>query len=136
MIDRRGITRFVQYSTIGGGTFLFDLLLLFLFIDILGIHYLTGVAIAFLIAISCNYVLSRKYIFYSTKRSHAAGYTNFVIIAGVGLCFVTLSMFVMVDILDQHHLVSRVIVAAVTGIWNYLMNLFVNFKVAGNYSSE
>jgi putative flippase GtrA len=134
MVDRRGISRFLRYSAIGAGTFAGDLLLLFVLTELLDVHYLGSAAISFLIAISCNYALSRKYIFAETKRSHSLGYVNFLLIAGIGLCFVTGSMFVLVNWVGLNYLFSRVMVAGITGIWNYLMNLFVNFKVAGDYT--
>ncbi|MEY2665637.1 MAG: hypothetical protein RLZZ480_742 [Candidatus Parcubacteria bacterium] len=131
MIDRRGISRFAHYSLIGGGTFLLDLLLLFVFIDVFAVYYLAAAAVAFAIAVSCNYVISRRFIFSNTTRGYKTGYVNFLLIAGAGLCFVTLGMYVLVDILECSPIISRVGVAMVTGVWNYLMNLFVNFKTAG-----
>jgi hypothetical protein len=38
---------------------------------------------------------------------------------------------VAVDLLGLHYLVSRILIAGVVGVWNYLLNLYVNFKVAG-----
>ncbi len=131
MIDRRAVTRFTQYSIIGGGTFLLDLLLLYIFIDVFSLNYLVATAVAFLIAVSCNYYISRKYVFVGSVRSHKAGYANFVSIALIGLGFVTLSMYILVGVYGLAPVIARVSVAALTGIWNYLMNLFVNFKVAG-----
>lgn len=40
-------------------------------------------------------------------------------------------MYVFVDVMQFNYIVSRVGVAAVVGIWNYLMNLYFNFRVAG-----
>jgi hypothetical protein len=40
-------------------------------------------------------------------------------------------MWLLVGVLGWGFLAARVAVAALTGFWNYLMNLYVNFRVAG-----
>jgi putative flippase GtrA len=40
-------------------------------------------------------------------------------------------MYVFVDMLGFDYIFSRVIIAGVVGMWNYLMNLYFNFRVAG-----
>lgn len=124
------LRRFLKYSAIGFGTFLGDLVLLYVFTDWLQIHYLLAAGTAFLIAVSVNYVLSRRIVFKGTKRGQTAGYLYFLIIAGIGLMFVTGGMFILVEWLGVYYVFARVLVAGVTGLWNYLMNLFFNFKVA------
>ncbi|MBP6881491.1 MAG: GtrA family protein [Candidatus Pacebacteria bacterium] len=129
------IQRFIKYSSIGISTFLLDLCLLWIFIEVLEINYLIAAGVAFLIAVSINYVLSRRYVFRDTLRSVGAGYLNFLIIAGFGLLLVVGGMYVLVEFLALTAFLARVVIAAVTGLWNYLMNLYVNFKVAGNHQS-
>ena len=54
-----------------------------------------------------------------------------MMIALAGLLAVTGLMVVFVEILHMHYLPSRIIIAGMVGMWNYFMNLYVNFKVAG-----
>jgi len=123
--------RFFRYSLVGGSTFLLDLALLFLLIDCLQIDYLRAAGVAFLVAVSINYVVSRTFVFPGTTRTLKQGYFNFIGIALLGLGLVVGGMFVVVEKLGVSYLVARILIAAVTGFWNYLMNLFVNFKVVG-----
>lgn len=123
--------RFLKYASVGGSTFLFDLLLLYVLIDYVGIYYVYATAAAFGIAVSINYVLSRRYVFKGTLRSVHSGYGIFLMIALAGLLAVTGLMVVFVEILHMHYLPSRIIIAGMVGMWNYFMNLYVNFKVAG-----
>ncbi len=125
------LIRFFKYTSVGVSTFLFDLGLLYILTDTLHIYYVLSAALAFIIAVSCNYFISRKLVFKGTLRSAHAGYLIFLLIAGVGLATVTGLMYVFVTLLGMNYLLSRVLIAAVVGIWNYLMNLYVNFKVAG-----
>jgi putative flippase GtrA len=112
---------------------LFDLALLFFFTTVLNIHYLVAAGTAFLIAVSCNYLLSRRFVFKGTDRGAKVGYVNFLLIAGTGLCFVVGSMYVLVALLSLNYVFARISVAGLTGLWNYLMNLYFNFKMAGKY---
>jgi putative flippase GtrA len=125
------VIRFLKYSTVGLGTFLIDLALLYALTEIFAIHYLYSAGIAFLIAVSINFVLSRRYIFKGSARSAKVSYLNFILIALVGLGLVTGGMYVLVSIFSMSYVLARIFVACLTGIWNYLMNLYVNFKVAG-----
>ncbi len=130
-MDTFAVKRFARYSLVGGGTFLFDLVLLFLFTDYLGINYVIAAGVAFAIAVSINYFISRRFVFKGTQRTLGRGYVNFLMIAGGGITFVMLMMYVLVSIFNAPYLVARVMVAGVTGVFNYLLNLYVNFKVAG-----
>lgn len=128
-----GFFRFLKYSVVGFSTFALDLLLLYILVEMLLVQQVLASGIAFSVAVSINYVLSRRYVFKSTLRSVKVGYLNFIIIALVGLLIVTSGMYVMTILSNVHFLIARVIVAAVTGFWNYLMNLYVNFRVAGKH---
>ncbi len=127
-LNTAGVIRFLKYSAVGVSTFAFDLVLLFVLTDFLHIQYIVSTGIAFILAVSVNYFLSRALVFKGTLRSVHAGYAIFIIIAASGLLIVTGSMFVLVGL---NYLVSRVLIAGIVGVWNYLLNLYVNFKVAG-----
>ena len=124
------VTRFLKYFSVGFSTFLFDLALLYVFTDFLHINYIVSTGLAYAIAVSCNYYLSRTYVFSKTLRRTDHGYYMFMCISGVGVLFVMLSMSLLVEVFHFEYMLSRVLVAGIVGIWNYLMNLFVNFKVA------
>ncbi len=129
-------SRFLKYTLAGGTTFTLDLIFLYAFTDILGFEVVLSAAVAFLIATSLNYLFCRYYVFQGTARSFAAGYIGFILIALGGLCIVSGLMHLFVNILAWHYLASRVLVAAFTGLWNYLLNLYVNFRMAGTPQSQ
>lgn len=130
-IDRRGMLRFARYSSVGVGTFLLDLMLLFVLTDWMHVHYIVATGIAFFFAVSLNYFISRKTVFRGSERSLKGGYFNFIIFALVGMGASMVGMYVLVSVLALYYIYARVAVAAFVGMWNYLMNLYVNFKVVG-----
>jgi putative flippase GtrA len=114
-------------------TFAFDLALLAFLLAVTHLHYALLAGIAYGIAVSINYLLSRRFVFAGTERAVTHGYVIFLGIAGVGLVAVSGLMVVLVEYAHLPPLVARVGIAGVVGLWNYLMNLFVNFKVAGKH---
>lgn len=130
---KQEISRFVQYSALGAGTLLIDMALLFVLAGTLGMNYLWAAALAFLVAVSINYLLSRRFVFKGSSRKQTTGYMYFLMIAAFGMLLVTLGMYVLVEKWGMYYMISRVLISCVTGIWNYSMNLFFNFRVAGFY---
>lgn len=125
------LIRFFKYSLTGGTTFVLDLCLLYLFTDIFHWHYLVAAAVSFTVAVSVNYWFARRFVFSETLRSVGAGYAIFITIAAGGIVIVTGLMYVFVGMLGWPYIGARVAVAGFTGLWNYFLNLYVNFKVAG-----
>jgi lipid-A-disaccharide synthase-like uncharacterized protein len=48
----------------------------------------------------------------------------------MGIAIAMWGMSILVGILHMEFLDSRVIIAAIVGIWNYIINLYVNFRVS------
>ena len=115
------------------GTFLIDLFLFYCFVYIFKVQYLVATATAFIVAISINYVVSRATVFRQTERSLRQGYINFIGLAVTGMMITIGGMYILVSMLSVNYIYARVLVAGVVGIWNYLMNLYVNFKVVGRH---
>lgn len=128
------VARFSKYTSIGVGTFVLDLGLLYILTDFLGLNYVIAAGVGFLLAVTLNYVLSRKFVFAGTDRSQKEGYAIFLFIAFIGLAIVTGGMYVLVEWWGVYYLFARVAVSGVTGLWNYLMNLYLNFKVVGMHN--
>jgi len=127
------VKRFLKYATVGGSTFAFDLALLWVMTEVFLIPYLLSTALAFLLAVSINYFVSRRYVFKGTNRRMNHGYIYFIIIACGGALAVTGAVALLVTTLALHYLIARVLVACFVGIGNYLFNLHFNFKVVGHH---
>jgi len=123
------LIRFFKYVIVGVSTFIFDLILLYIFIDIFLWDYVIATGAAFTVAVSINYFFSRRYVFKETLKSFYAGYVAFMVIASMGIGIAMLGMALMVGIFNFRILDSRIVIAGVVGVWNYLMNLYFNLKV-------
>jgi putative flippase GtrA len=132
-IDRKGVIRFFKYGTVGVSTFLLDILLLYIFVNVLGFTYLFATALAFLMAVSVNYVISRKLVFQRTETAHKEGYRAFIGVALASALFIVLAMYVLVDILGTNYLLARTLISSLVGAGNYSYHLYITFKVSGKH---
>lgn len=128
------LQRFLRYVLVGGSTFGFDLILLYVVTTYLSVPYYLATPGAFLVAVSINYLVSRHHVFRGTERSLHTGYAYFITFALIGAGITTLGVTVLVTYLGLYFLYARVLVALLVGTLNYFSNLFFNFKVVGIHS--
>lgn len=125
--------RFFRYASVGVTTLGFDLVLLYLATEFAGVPYYIMTPVAFLLAVSLNYFLSRAHVFRGTSRKAHNGYAYFILIALAGAAVTTGGVALLVQYLGLYYILARLLVAGLVGIGNYLMNLHFNFKVAGHH---
>jgi putative flippase GtrA len=122
------VVRFVKYSSVGVSTFAFDMLLLFFFVELLHLDYRIAAGVAFFIAVSCNYFLSRIIVFSATERSLILGYCMFLGVIGASTLLTMGLMWLLVATFGLHYAVARVGVAGIVGIGTYCMNVLAVFR--------
>ncbi len=122
------LKRFGKYSVVGFTTFIFDMVLLVTAVSF-GVPYYAAVAGSFLIAVSINYAISRRYVFIGTSRQWHHGFFYFIGLALSGAAMTTGSVVFLAEIFKVHYLIGRTIVGAVISLINYFINLRFNFKV-------
>lgn len=76
-----------------------------------------------------NYVLNRRYTFESNKR-HGEALTKFLVVAALGLLLNACFMFVLVELMALHYLLSQVISTVLILMWNFIGNRFWTFSDA------
>lgn len=127
-VARHGTKLFVRNSVASVVAFAFDLALLWLLVQEVHVNDLIAVSVAFLLAMTLHYVLSRIWVFRGTERGVASGYAYFIINAVIGLT-VTLALFaVMTRLTGLHFLASRALASVVAGIVVFFLNAIFNFR--------
>ncbi|MBX2866947.1 GtrA family protein [Candidatus Kaiserbacteria bacterium] len=125
--------RFIRYVLVGMSTFLLDLSLLWIFIDYFKVEIVTASVIAFFLAVSLNYVLSRRWAFAGTERAFVTGYLYFLKFALIGAVVTGTLMWFFTTHTEVYFMVTRIVIASVVGVANYLANLYLNFKLVKEY---
>jgi len=113
-----------------------DVLILFLLVELLLTNYLISAVISFIIAHTINYILSRYWIFKGTKTKFAQSYLQFFLVAIVGIIFLVSAMTILVETLNLHYLVSKILVAITLGLFNFFMNYFFTFKLGHEFKRK
>jgi putative flippase GtrA len=114
-------------TVVSCAAFLFDLLLLWAFVEFLDMDKLVAAAIAFVIAVTLHYVFARSWIFKGTERKVASGYVYFLINAVVGLVLTILLFWAFMQ-LGLHYVIARVVASVFAGLTIFVLNAVLNFK--------
>lgn len=133
LVHHKGAHRFLRYLTVGISTFLFDMLLIWIATSLFGVPYYISTPVAFWIALTINYALSRKYVFTGTERRVHHGYAFYIAGGIFGGLLITSAVAFLVEGLGLHYLIARCLVSACVGLGGYIFNLYINFKVAGQH---
>lgn len=121
------IIQFFRYVFVGGVAFLVDGGLLFL-LEKIGLHYLVATVFAFIGGLICNYMLSKLLVFQEKKSNPRLEFLIYGIIGIVGLGITEGFMYVFTDILDLYFMLSKIIVAIIVLIWNFLARKLILYK--------
>jgi len=124
-----GWIQLFRYTFVGGVAFLADFGLLAGLTELAGMNYLISAAIAFIVGLTVNYLLSVRWVFASrTLESRTAEFTVFALIGIVGLGLNELFLWLLTDFVGWHYLVSKLVTTAIVFFWNFLARRLVLFR--------
>ena len=125
LLEKHVILRFI----ISGGTSAaVDLILLYLFNSILGIHYLLSSIMAFTGAFSVSFTLHKFWTFKSHKESTHKQVVMYLATSLFGLLLNTFLMYVFVDLIHIMVLLSQIIVGLIVACFSFFLSHRFVFK--------
>lgn len=119
---------FLKYSVFGVLAFSFELVLLFVFVEYVGLSYRGAVPTAFLIATSLQYVAIRTMVFRDTMRYSGHGAAYFFLVMGTNAFLTTTSVTTLVEVFDAPLYPARIVVGTLLGILSYFLHSRYNSK--------
>jgi putative flippase GtrA len=123
------IIQLFRYGIVGGIAFVVDYGSLWLLTEQCHLPYLWSAAIAFLLGLTCNYVLSTRWVFGESKLKNPwAEFAAFALIGIVGLGLNELIMWGFTDGLHFHYMLSKIVSTVIVFFWNFLARRFLVFK--------
>lgn len=128
-VTRRLLDRGFKYAVVGVSTFILDLGIIFLLIQIPIMPYPLAVAIGFLIGISVNYFICYYWVYAGTERLIHHGYLYFVSLALLGAFIIAGGTTFLVEQMALSLIVARIIMGASTGTIGFFINTFFNFRL-------
>ena len=118
-----------RYGFVGGVAFLVDYGTLFVLTHYAGVPYLWSAAIAFILGLVTNYLISISWVFqHSGKMRVWQEFVCFAIIGVIGLGLNELIMYVGTDIMHLHYMISKLISTAIVFFWNFFARKFILFN--------
>lgn len=124
------LKRLVSFFIIGFLGLLAELALTAFFIYVLEMQYVIAIGLGFFISLVISYFIFRKYTFKGTERGVTSGLVYFSIIAVGGLCISMGGGYLAVTYIGLSPILARFLLGGVSGLFNFLINLVYNFKVA------
>lgn len=123
------LVQLFRYFVVSGFSLVIDFCTLFLFTDVLRIHYLISSVLSYSIGLLINYYISVNWVFNSrTYANRRKEFTIFVAIGIAGLGINTLVMWVCTGLFSLYYLAARVISAAIGYTWKYVARRLILFR--------
>ena len=123
------LIQLLRYGFVGGVAFVADYGSLYLLTEVVQLHYLTSAAIAFLLGLTVNYLLSISWIF--RKERTVSPWVEFLVFAVIGIIGLGLNegiMYLCTGLLALHYLVSKLISTAIVFFWNFFARKMALFS--------
>lgn len=123
------LVQFFRYLFVGGAAFVVDFGSLFLLTEYAGIYYLTSAAIAFLLGLLVNYLLSIVWVFNRrTVERRWVEFGVFALIGVVGLGLNELFIWTFTERFHLYYMVSKLVATGLVLIWNFAARKFLLFR--------
>ena len=122
------ILQLFRYGFVGGAAFVVDYATLFVLTNNVGVQYLWSAAIAFVLGLVANYLLSISWVFRNRgDLSRWQEFLFFAVIGVVGLGFNELIMYACTDLMHIHYMVSKLVSTAIVFFWNFFARKYLLF---------
>lgn len=101
--------------------FVIDYGLMVLLTELFSIWYFISAMVSFSVSVVFNYIASMKYVFKGkAETSKKKEFIAFLVLSIIGLGINQLGMWIMVDIMLVHYMVSKIFVTVVVMVWNFV----------------
>ncbi len=121
--------QFFRYIFVGGAAFIVDFLSLFILTDYFGIYYIISAALAFIIGLVTNYLLSIKWVFNQRNLDNKTlEFSIFAIIGIIGLFLNEVFIWFFTSELGFYYLISKIITAIIILFWNFFARKITLFQ--------
>ena len=94
-----------------------------------GLHYLICALIGFLLAVTVNYVLSVRFVFFQKANMGTSGeFSVYIAISLVGLLLTMLFVWFFTEIIGLFFMVSKVIATLIVFVWNFTARKLILYR--------
>jgi putative flippase GtrA len=114
------LIQLLRYAVVGGVAFVIDIGSLFALTEYAGVYYLQSAALAFLLGLTTNYLLSIRWVFANrTLQNKFIEYGVFALLGVAGLGLNHGLMYFLTERAGFHYLFSKVVATGAVFLWNF-----------------
>lgn len=128
-IKSRLLKQLFKYTFAGGIAFIMDIGSLYVLTEYVHIHYLISTAIAFIIGLTINYLISIKWVF--DQRNISNKKVEFLIFGLIGVLGLGINEFVIwlfTEQFDFFYINSKLVATVIVYFFNFFVRKFTLFK--------
>ena len=120
LLNNKLVQQILKFGVVGGTAFLIDYGIFTILSQLLGIHYLIASIISFSISVIYNYILSIKWVFDVSKKQTTKEFIIFIVLSVIGLGLNSLIMYISVDLMQIHEMISKIVATAIVMVYNFI----------------
>lgn len=105
-----------------------DFVVLFLLVEVAGVHPLPAAITGYLVGGLLQYVLCSLWVFPAAPQNAATGFLAFTVLSLVGLGITWITMATLHDRAHVHYSLAKVAALALAFSWNFLSRKFLLFR--------
>ena len=118
-----------RYTFVGGIAFLFDFSTLYLLTEFFQVYYLLSAAIAFLLGLTINYILSIFWVFKTRViKSKWLEFGIFALIGIIGLGLNELIIWTFTEHVEFHYMASKIVSTVIIYLWNFFTRKYILYN--------
>jgi putative flippase GtrA len=118
---------------VGGFAFIVDYGTLYILKEYVGINYLLSAAIAFILGLAVNYLLSTLWVFPDSRLNNKMA--EFIVFASIGLVGLLINeviMYICCEVLTIHYMISKLCSTGIVFFWNFFARKIILFTKTKN----
>ncbi|BAL23030.1 GtrA family protein [Azoarcus sp. KH32C] len=127
MSDTSHFARFLRFAAVGAVGTVAHYALLLALVEGAHVDPIAGSVAGFLLGALVNYTLNRTLVFRS-DRAHVEALPRFLAVAGMGLCWNALLMYLLVDWIGLYYFLAQMLTTAILLCWHYVGNALWTFR--------
>ena len=129
MLKKIDWKHFISYLFVGGAATLVEWLFFWLFEGVLHIQYLVATVLAIVISTFSNWLFGRLWTFKDSQKGNVLLEIGKIYVASiVGLLLNLLIMWVLVDGIHLHEMLSKIIATGIVFLYNYLVRILLIYR--------
>ena len=111
----------MKFGVVGGIAFIIDYICLIISKEIFELSVLLSAAIAFIISVIFNYILSIKWVFNVNKKiDQKKNFIIFIVLSIIGLILTEIIMWFGTDIIKISYLIVKIFATAIVMVFNFI----------------